>query len=95
MVGLNSVENFEPEHVVKKQLSFKKTGVKIGHGKYHPIELIIKSNNLFALKRIPKSTIDKQKRIDHLKNEKRICQLVKDKTELPEFFIHLEDTYAD
>jgi len=46
--------------------------VKIGQGKFGPIELIIYQNELCALKRIPKGSIDKAKRIEHLKNEKKV-----------------------
>jgi hypothetical protein len=46
--------------------------VKIGQGKYGPIELVLYNNELCALKRIPKVTIDKAKRIEHLKNEKKV-----------------------
>ena len=58
---------------LRKRVEYSLPGVKIGNGKYHPIEIMIYNNDLFALKKIPKSTIDKQKRIDHLKNEKRVC----------------------
>jgi serine/threonine protein kinase len=53
------------------------TGVKIGQGKFGPIELIIYNNQLCALKRIPKASIDKAKRIEHLKNEKKVNLLIK------------------
>ena len=53
-----------------KEVQYSKPGVKIGSGKYGPVELIIYKNDLFALKKIPKASIDKQKRIEHLKNEK-------------------------
>ena len=49
-----------------------KTGVTIGQGKFGPIELIIYQNELYALKRIPKASIDRAKRIEHLKNEKKV-----------------------
>jgi hypothetical protein len=47
------------------------------------------------LKKIPKYTIDKKKRIDHLKNEKAICKMLQEVAELPQFFIRLEDTFVD
>ena len=46
--------------------------MKIGQGKFGPIELVIYNNDLCALKRIPKASIDKAKRIEHLKNEKKV-----------------------
>lgn len=52
-------------------------GVKIGQGKFGPIDLVIYQSQLCALKRIPKATIDKAKRIEHLKNEKKINQLIR------------------
>jgi serine/threonine protein kinase len=52
-------------------------GVKIGQGKFGPIELVIYKNQLCALKRIPKNSIDKAKRIEHLKNEKKVNLLLK------------------
>jgi hypothetical protein len=57
---------------------YSKPGVKIGQGKFCPIELVIYKNDLFALKKIPKATIDKAKRIEHLKNEKRVCLQLKE-----------------
>lgn len=73
-------------------------GVKIGSGKFGPIELVIYKNELCALKRIPKNSIDKAKRIEHLKNEKKVNLLLK---QLPttdkarEFFCRMEETFAD
>jgi serine/threonine protein kinase len=51
--------------------------VKIGQGKFGPIELVIYKNELCALKRIPKASIDKAKRIEHLKNEKKVNLVLK------------------
>ncbi len=55
-----------------KEIFYSLPNVKIGQGKYGPIELVIYNSELCALKRIPKSTIDKAKRIEHLKNEKKV-----------------------
>lgn len=52
-------------------------GVKIGQGKFGPIELCLYRGELCALKRIPKNSIDKAKRIEHLKNEKKVNQLIR------------------
>ena len=54
-----------------KEFTYSDPKVKIGQGKFCPVMLIIYKNDLFALKRIPKSSIDKVKRIEHLKNEKK------------------------
>jgi hypothetical protein len=57
-------------------VEYHKTGVKIGQGKFQAVELVVYKDELCALKRIPKISIDKQKRIDHLKNEKKICKML-------------------
>ena len=54
-----------------KEFKYSDPKVKIGQGKFCPVMLIIYKNDLFALKRIPKSSIDKVKRIENLKNEKK------------------------
>lgn len=41
------------------------------------MNLIIHKGKLLALKVIPKTTIDKTKRIEHVKNEKFILQLLR------------------
>jgi serine/threonine protein kinase len=58
---------------------------------------VIYKNDLFALKKIPKASIDKGKRIDHLKNEKKINLMLKDisKSESVDYFVKLEETFAD
>lgn len=85
----------EDEVYMQKVIEYKNPGVKLGHGKYHAIELIIYKGDLYALKKIPKATIDKQKRIEHLKNEKKVCQLMQKVAEFPDFFIRLEETFTD
>ncbi|CDW91165.1 camp dependent protein kinase a catalytic subunit [Stylonychia lemnae] len=81
----------------KKEIIYCKPGVKIGQGKYHAIELIIYQNDLYALKKIPKSSIDKAKRIEHLKNEKNINYLLKDqfRSSSVKWFVSLEETFVD
>jgi serine/threonine protein kinase len=44
--------------------------VNIGKGKFGPVDLIIVNNELRALKRINKVSIDNPKRIEHVKQEK-------------------------
>ena len=56
--------------VFKKEFRYSKTGVKIGNGKFGPVSLIVHQNKLYALKIIPKTSIDSGKRIEHVKNEK-------------------------
>lgn len=58
--------------------------------------LIIYKNELYALKRIPKSSIDKIKRIEHLKNEKSsLLALRKPGSNSPlNFIVHLEATFT-
>jgi len=63
----NKIEGEAP-----KEVKYCLPGVKIGQGKFGPIELIIYKGELHALKRIPKASIDKAKRIEHLKNEKKV-----------------------
>ena len=66
-----------PAPATSKLVNYSLPGVKIGSGKFGPIELVIYKNELCALKRIPKNSIDKAKRIEHLKNEKKVNLLLK------------------
>lgn len=61
-----------PGDTQPKEVFYSLPNVKIGQGKYGPIELVLYNSELCALKRIPKVTIDKAKRIEHLKNEKKV-----------------------
>jgi len=61
----------------KKEIFYKDPEIKIGNGKFGPVDLIIYKDNLYALKRIPKKSIDKPKRIFHLKCEKHLLLLLK------------------
>ena len=79
----------------KKEVKYCRTDIKIGRGKHHAVELIVYKNELCALKKIPKITIDKQKRIEHLKNEKKICHLLQERMPVPDYFIRLEETFMD
>ena len=60
-----------------KEVTYSIPNVKIGQGKFGPIDLIIYRGELYALKRIPKASIDKAKRIEHLKNEKKVNLILK------------------
>ena len=57
--------------------------------------MIIYKDEIFALKKIQKVTIDKNKRIDHLRNEKKVCQMLQTVAEVPQYFIRLEETFTD
>lgn len=57
--------------------------------------MIIYKDDIFALKSIPKVTIDKNKRINHLKNEKKVCHMLQKVPEIRQFFIRLEETFTD
>ncbi len=64
MTVMAAFQQAQPEEIqlpneVDRLTEYQKPGIKIGHGKYHPIELIIARGELFALKKIPKQTIDK------------------------------------
>jgi hypothetical protein len=48
------------------------TGVTIAEGKWGPIQLIIWQDDLRALKRISKESLNNDKRIEHAKNEKKL-----------------------
>ncbi len=50
--------------------------MNIGKGKFGPVDLIIVNKELRALKRISKSIIEQGKRIEHVKQEKRILNLI-------------------
>ena len=70
-------ESAKPQEVQQKEFFYKDPGVKIGNGKFGPVNLIIVNSKLCALKIVPKTTIDKTKRIEHVKNEKYILQLLR------------------
>eukprot|EP00347_Sterkiella_histriomuscorum_P015976 403354976 len=94
--GANQQNSNEKKKEIKDVI-YSKPGVKIGMGKFHQIDLIIYQNELHALKKIPKSSIDKGKRIEHLKNEKNINNFLKDrfKTSQVKWFVSLEETFVD
>ena len=60
-----------------KEFIYKDPGIKIGNGKFGPVNLIIHAGKLWALKVVPKTTIDKNKRIEHVKNEKLILKMLR------------------
>ena len=54
------------EEVGPKEVKYKDPSVKIGTGKFGPVDLIIYEEELRALKRIAKTSIDNEKRIEHI-----------------------------
>ena len=68
----------------QKEFLYYDPGVKIGNGKFGPVNLIIVYGKLYALKIIPKETIDKPKRIEHVKNEKAILKMLRKNAIHPE-----------
>ena len=60
----------------RKEILYKLPKCKIGDGKAGPVELVIYKDELYAMKRVPKSSIDKPKRIQHLKGEKYILMML-------------------
>lgn len=49
-----------------KEVLYADPKIKIGQGKFGPVNLIIHKGELSALKVIPKKSIDKPKRIEHI-----------------------------
>ncbi len=68
----NNKSSFYPAAAAlqQKEFQYNDPGVKIGNGKFGPVNLIIHKGKLYALKIVPKTTIEKSKRIEHVKNEK-------------------------
>jgi protein kinase A len=54
----------QPQPLKEKIVNYSDPGVKIGQGKYGPVDLIIYNNEFMALKRIPKISVDSIKRIE-------------------------------
>ena len=63
--------------VPPKEFLYKDPVVKIGSGKFGPVNLIIHQGKLYAHKIVEKTSIDKPKRIEHVKNEKAILMLLR------------------
>lgn len=68
----------------------------IGQGKFGPVDLIIYDGKLRALKKIKKESIDQPKRIEHVKQEKKILTLLQSQAK-PEasFIVKLIETFTD
>ena len=67
----------------------------MGQGKYGPVTLIVSNKKLFALKRIPKESLDSKIKIDHIKQEKQILLLLnKQKNPAQSFIVKLYRTFV-
>ncbi len=73
----NNKSGFANNALQQKEFQYNDPGVKIGNGKFGPVNLIIHKGKLYALKIVPKTTIEKSKRIEHVKNEKAILHLLR------------------
>lgn len=71
------VKPTEQQAPARKEILYKLPKCKIGDGKAGPVELVIYNDELYAMKRVLKTSIDKPKRIQHLKGEKFILMLLK------------------
>lgn len=87
-------EKYNPQ----KEFIYSDPKVKIGEGKYGPVNLIIHNGELYALKIIPKMSLDSLKRIEHVKGEKQILHMLRkteSSTEPLDFFVELIETFTD
>ena len=80
-----------------KEVTYIDPKIKIGQGKFGPVNLIIYKGDLSALKVIPKKSIDKPKRIEHIQNEKKVLHLLQkpDSLEPLNFIVQLVETFTD
>jgi serine/threonine protein kinase len=81
-----------------KEFKYADPSIKIGEGKYGPVNLIIHQNEIYALKIIPKKCLDNSKRIDHIKNERKILHKLRKydgKTTPVDFTVELIETFTD
>lgn len=62
----------------------------IGKGKYGPVNLIMVDEQLFALKKIAKSSIDNPKRVQHVYTERNLLRSIQS-----DFIVQLKDTFTD
>lgn len=76
----------------KKEICYSDLDTVIGKGKYGPVNLIIIDEELFALKKISKASIDNPKRVKHVYNEKNILKGLAGKSD---FIVKLKDTFTD
>jgi hypothetical protein len=99
LIQLESVDfkklNSEPLKTLKEFI-YKDPGVNIGKGKFGPVDLIIVSNELRALKRIAKLSLDNKKRTEHVQQEKNLLQLfAQDSHPAAKFIVTLYETFSD
>ena len=87
----NRDESPEAKKASKKLIEYSLPGINLGTGKFGQIDLIIYKRNLRVLKRIPKISIDRPKRIEHIKNERALLFAMQDCS----FIVDIEDTFTD
>jgi serine/threonine protein kinase len=74
----------------RKEFKYSDLNITIGKGKYGPVSLIMVEEQLFALKKIAKSSIDNPKRVQHVYTERNILRSVQS-----DFIVQLKDTFTD
>lgn len=75
---------------------YKDPNVNIGKGKFGPVDLIIVDNELRALKKVAKISIDNPKRLEHIMQEKKLLQDINSDSHLAtKFIVTLYDTFTD
>ena len=71
--------------------------MQVGKGKFGPVDLIItEQGETRVVKKIQKTSIDNNKRIGHVKQEKRLLhQLNQSKDPEADFIVKMYDTFID
>jgi hypothetical protein len=78
----STVENYSPpapdfkEGMKRKEFKYVDLNTVIGKGKYGPVNLIMVDEQLFALKKIAKSSIDNPKRVQHVYTERNLLRSI-------------------
>jgi len=77
---------------VQENVVYSDTGILLGTGKYGPVQLVVADyKHLRAVKRICKKSIDSKKRIEHVRQEKKILTLLAGKP----FIVEMISTFSD
>jgi serine/threonine protein kinase len=74
----------------RKEFKYNDLNIVIGKGKYGPVSLIMFEEQLFALKKVAKSSIDNPKRVQHVYTERNILKSIQS-----DFIVKLKDTFTD
>jgi serine/threonine protein kinase len=74
----------------RKEFKYIDLGIVIGKGKYGPVSLIMIEEQLYALKKITKTSIDNPKRVQHVYTERNILRSIQS-----DFIVQLKDTFTD